>query len=246
MIRINLFRGKDVRRKRAPSASPGGGGGNTIAAVFFLVILVELGGLYYWYMQVADASQQVATGQQALNKQRDDLKAQIAKKEEYKKLEADMKKKRAIFEVLEHGKVGPLHSLLFFSYALRRVHLDSMNQDEYEALGELWRIDKRSGSGAGRTDSGLPGRADPTDAWNPESVWLTEIKESNGAMTISGQAMSHRDVMVFLDRLKSSIYFEGVDLVNQRVNTKSPLKLDFVEFKLKCELNYDPRQYPAL
>jgi hypothetical protein len=46
--------------------------------------------------------------------------------------------------------------------------------------------------------------------------------------------------------LRTSIYFEGVDLVEQKVREKSALGLPHIEFKLNSVMNYYPNGYPPL
>ena len=241
MIRINLLPAKDLKRrgratKRTPGAGPGSGG--NLGLVFILILALEVGGLYYWYMQVDEATQSMGSEQKNLEKELAELKKAQTNVGTIDQDEQEMKKQRVVFEELEHGKVGPLNMLLFLSYALSKVDISTMTQEEYAALTDLWAPpgDARKKSVAGSAE----------EAWEPQAVWLTSVKEVDGAMSIDGQARDHEDVMTFLRRLKTSIYFEGIDLVKQQYARDSLLKEPFVSFKLKCELNYDPRAYPPL
>ncbi len=236
MIKINLLPSKEIKRRRRSGPSVSVGGGSNIAALFMLVIVMEVGGLMYWYMQAEEAAAtQSSTGNNVGDEKNklEKLKTDLA---ELEKLEKQVGKQRVVFSALDNQKKGPIDLLLFISYALRRVDAN-MDEDEYRVLSDVWEPSGAKGGFA---------VGDGEEVWNPDTVWLTGISEQEMAMTISGQAKEHEHVMTFLRRLQSGIYFEGVDLVEQKVKTKSPLGQSYVEFKLRCEVNFDPKEYPAL
>ena len=82
--------------------------------------------------------------------------------------------------------------------------------------------------------------------WNPNTVWIGKMTEIDGLVTIQGSAKNHEDVMTFLKRMKSSIYFEGIDLVEQKVGKGSLLGLPFVDFKLQAWANHNPNGYAPM
>jgi type IV pilus assembly protein PilN len=47
----------------------------------------------------------------------------------------------------------------------------------------------------------------------PKRLWLTEFKESGGAVTLSGLAIDNQTIAEFLKALSSSPYFQNVELV---------------------------------
>lgn len=237
MIKINLLPQKDVKRRRRSASVGGGGGGsgNNIVALFMLVLVMEVAGLMYWYTQAEAANQAFSDGTGEMQNEISRLKQVQAEMKEMGELEVAIGKQRIVFDALEFGKVGPINMLLFISYALRRVDA-TLPDEEYRVLTDKWASDQRRTPSVGAVER----------EWNPETVWLRVVREQKGAMIIEGDAKDHEDVMAFLRRLKTGIYFEGVDLVSQKVNDKSPLGQSYVEFKLRCEINYDPRGYPAL
>ncbi len=235
MIKINLLPQKEMKRRKRASV-PGDGGGN-IAALFGLVIIMELGGLMYWYSQAEEATAAGAGDMTELQAEKGALNKRLKTINEITDLEEEVGKQRVVFETLEHQKVGPVNSLLFLSFALRRVDA-GMQEDEYRVLADLWSPTSANAD----EDAGLPGE----DTWNPDSVWLTGFKQKDNMIEIYGEAKEHEDVMTFLRRMKSSIYFEGIDLISQRVEAKSPLGQTFVSFGFKAFMNFNPREYPPL
>ena len=238
MIKINLLPAKDMkgrRRKRSKSTGGGGGGGQGIVVVFLLALVMEVGGLMYWYTLTEESNSSVGQNQGAMQQELSELQTIETELKALETLEGEVAKERVIFAELADGKVGPSNLLLFLSYALRRVDAN-LPEDEYSVLEIAWRSDP----------SGLPSSAAIQREWNPDTIWLTELKEQNGEMTIAGEAREHRDVMTFLRRLKSGIYFEGVDLMGQEVKQDSPLGIPYVQFQLRCEVNFNPTGYPAI
>ena len=69
--------------------------------------------------------------------------------------------------------------------------------------------------------------------------WISSIEIENAAV-------NHEDVMQFLRRLKSSVYFEGLDLVKQQQALNEDFGFPYVTFEFQGLLNYDPSGYAAL
>ena len=241
MIKINLLPAKEQkRRRRSPSGGGGGGGGasQNLLVLFMLVLIMELGGLVYWKMQAEASKEAIDAGQKALIDDKgkyERIKAELA---QLTALETEVAKQRVVFEELAFGKVGPVNMLLYLSYVLRKVDGDGMNEDEYAVLSDLW--SRPGGPGAAAAPSGVQ------EEWNPSKVWIESLTEANRVLTIKGDAKGHEDVMVFLRRLQSSVYFEGIDLVEQKVDITHTLGIPYVQFTLKAIVNYDPRHYPPL
>jgi hypothetical protein len=233
MIRINLLQQKTVKRGRGPRKATGKGELTSgPAAIFLAVLVIESAGLYFWYSSVESKVQDANVAQAIQHKKKNELKQRKKQLIELQKVAADVVLQSNVFESLEHGKRGPLHLLLYLSYALRRVDM-SLPADEYELLGNSWKTAKRPGSA----------RDGP---WDPNRIWVTEIEEINGAVTILGSALDHVDVTQFQERLKAGIYFDGVTLSVQEIQMDERLKKEYVDFKLECELNYNPAGYPAI
>lgn len=243
MIKINLLPADQRKKKR--SRSGGGAGalkGSGLLAVFGLAVILELGGLYWWYMQQETATAQLSTGHRALKEEKDRLEKVKKKGKELKEFRKKVGAQRVVFAALENGKVGPLHALIYLSYALQKVDA-TLPEDEYAVLSKHWTT----------ADQKAVAVAGVQAEWDPNRVWLKRFKEAKGEITIEGEAKEHEDVMTFLRRLRSTSYFESIDLVEQSRQTDSELTAQasdfttpFIAFKLKGILNYDPAGYPAL
>ena len=230
MIRINLLPAKDAKRRRAAT---GGGGGN-VAAIFAVVLLMEMGGMGYWYTQASAAAESSGQGGQDLQGELDALKKTAVEITELTTLQKENAKQRVVFKGLEDGKLGPISALLFMAYALRRVDA-SLPEEEYRDISDVWSGERHSG-----------GSPTGDNEWNPDRVWITKYTEDDGSLSIEGSAKDHEDVMTFLRRMRTSIYFDALDMVFQKAITKSPLGQSYVDFKLTCFLNYDPEGFPPL
>lgn len=233
MIKINLLPpekkrfGSRLRRSNAAAPSQ-----TALLAVFGLALLLEVGGMLYWQTVIEETLAGMGGEEIQLNEERDRLGKQSSKLKKLKKLSKEVESQRVVFKVLENGKVGPLHMLMFMSYVLQKVD-PNLPEDEYRALNSAWAKDDTA---AGGSDT----------EWNPASVWLTAYKEKDGRVTIQGAAINHEDVMQFLRRLKTSIYFEGLDLVKQKQAMNGDFDFPYVTFEFEGLLNYDPTGYASL
>lgn len=234
MIRINLLAEKDTKRRRR---SGGGGGGSNIMALFGMVLVLEMAGLGFWYMEAETAAENSNTGQAVLRNEVGSLEAVLGLMKTVEKLDNEVTKQQQVFDELDNGKVGPLNALLYLSYALRKVDA-KLDQKEYQVLSIQWAPGKKEGDSEWKAES--------NQVWNPQTVWLKSLKEKEQFVEIVGSAKRHEDVMTFLQRLRTSTYFEGVDLVYQKVQNKSDLGLPYVDFKLQCLFNFYPGGYPPL
>jgi Tfp pilus assembly protein PilN len=238
MIRINLLAEKDTARRRR---AVGPGVGTNIIALFGMVLVLELAGLGYWYMEVEAAADNSSTGQTALRNELSQLETVESLKAKVDKLSNEVEKQQQVFDELRYAKVGPLNALLYISYALRKVDMN-MNQHEYQVLSTRWSTDQKGGGEGDESDW----KAGGNEEWNPQTIWLQSLTEKDGLVQIEGSAKRHEDVMTFLQRLRTSVYFEGVDLMYQKVHEKSDLGLPYIDFKLQCIFNFYPQGFPPL
>ncbi len=231
MIRINLLPQKDQKKGKRPGTAIQAPGGNALLGVFFLCAFLELGGLYYWYMLVTETEEGAKKHQKELAGEKTRLEEIAKQGSELNILRNDVTAQRVVFSELENGRTGPLNTLLFLSYALQRVDT-STAEEEYLVLTNLWTPEKLKRSGSADSE------------WDPRSVWVDSITENEGGLTIDGRARNHEDVMTFMKRLRTAIYIEGVDFVQQSQETSPQLGVELIEFKLSAYLNYDERGYP--
>jgi len=74
----------------------------------------------------------------------------------------------------------------------------------------------------------------------PNRVWLSNLKEINGSMTIEGLAIDPEDVSSFLKSLEKSKYFSGITLVNSNSTSsgRGSGEITLYNFKITCSVNY--------
>jgi len=68
----------------------------------------------------------------------------------------------------------------------------------------------------------------------PDFVWLTELTQRAGTVTIDGMAASLVSVADYIRRLEDNEWFQDVELVDASVNTRQ--EQEFTEFQLRTQL----------
>ena len=68
----------------------------------------------------------------------------------------------------------------------------------------------------------------------PDFVWLTELTQRAGMVTIDGMAASLVSVADYIRKLEDSDWFQNVELVDASVNTRQ--EQEFTEFQLRTQL----------
>ena len=138
MIKINLLppekkrfgSGLRGRKTGAPSQT-------ALLAVFALAFLLEVGGLMYWQGITEETLGGMGGEEIQLNEERDRLGSQAIKLKKLKQLRDEVDSQRVVFKVLENGKVGPLHMLMFLSYTLQKVDPNLPEDESYEGFARL-------------------------------------------------------------------------------------------------------------
>ena len=233
MIRINLLSQKDAKRKRSSSGPGISLGSQALLGAFFVAVALELGGLYLWYNQATEKDEIARKHVKEIEAEKVRLEDMTKQKGELDSLEKEVAAQRVVFQELQYAKSGPLNMLLFLSYSLQRIDA-TIPEEEYRVLTDLWTPESlRRAAGTGDAE------------WNPDNVWLQRVQEAAGEITIEGRARNHEDVMTFMKRLRTAIYFDSVDFVSQQRFVDGDFAVPVIEFKLTALLNYDPRGYPG-
>jgi type IV pilus assembly protein PilN len=84
---------------------------------------------------------------------------------------------------------------------------------------------------------------DDLGAATPDTLWLTEMRETNGTVTLLGRGLDNQTIALFMRNLAASPYFAGVDLVETKQVEEGPAKLK--EFSIRANVLYGGRQAPA-
>jgi len=73
----------------------------------------------------------------------------------------------------------------------------------------------------------------------PEKVWVTNLKETSGAITIAGVGLNEESVAEFLRHLEESPYYKGVELQVVEQVSQGGLKLQ--KFDVTCRSETPPK-----
>jgi type IV pilus assembly protein PilN len=77
----------------------------------------------------------------------------------------------------------------------------------------------------------------------PTTLWLTDLRESGGVLTMNGLAIDHKTVADFITGLEASKHFKGVELIE--TTEGSGPQAGFKRFSIKTGVNYHPAEAPA-
>lgn len=72
----------------------------------------------------------------------------------------------------------------------------------------------------------------------PNRVWLQEVTEQNGAVTVKGIAIDHEDVSAFMKSLQKSKYFSGINLQFSKVQSGTRSEQQLYIFEITCAVDY--------
>lgn len=129
---------------------------------------------------------------------------------------ADLDRQSAIFETLKADQIGPPSMLQFLSYVLSPVPEGPGASDEIKAQ-ELAGWNPR---------------------WDARRVWLRQINEKGGVVSIRGEALDHEDVAEFYRRMESADFFSRVEPGVQSRRYEDALGVNMVEFSVTANLTY--------
>ena len=73
-------------------------------------------------------------------------------------------------------------------------------------------------------------------AATPDSLWLTEMRETGGAVVLKGQGLDNQTIALFMRQLDASPYFSRVDLVETKHLEKGQAELK--EFTIRAQVAY--------
>ena len=68
-----------------------------------------------------------------------------------------------------------------------------------------------------------------------EKLWLTDLNEKRGILTLKGTAMDNDTVALFMTNLENATHIVSVDLQTAKLKSLPKYKLNVVDFVLKCK-----------
>jgi len=84
---------------------------------------------------------------------------------------------------------------------------------------------------------------DDLGAATPDTLWLTEMRETSGTATLLGRGLDNQTIAMFMRNLAASPYFSNVDLVETKQVEEGPAKLK--EFSIRANVLYGGRPLPT-
>lgn len=84
---------------------------------------------------------------------------------------------------------------------------------------------------------------DDLGAATPDTLWLTEMRESGGSVSLLGRGLDNQTIALFMRNLSVSPYFANVDLVETKQVEDGQAKLK--EFSIRANVLYGGRPMPT-
>jgi len=85
---------------------------------------------------------------------------------------------------------------------------------------------------------------DDLSAATPDKLWLTDVIEAAGSMTLSGRGLDNQTIAAFMRNLAASPYFANVDLVETKQIEDGQAQLK--QFSIKAGVIYAGRPAPVV
>jgi type IV pilus assembly protein PilN len=187
MIRINLLPQRKPKRRQAPPGQRDlliGLGVVAVAAVLGFVLV---------HKRSAD---QLADRREANARFAADLDGRRSKISDIARKRSDLaaaREKTASIERLVEARAVPAHMLQELAEIMTPGRLPTMNREARK-----------------RRDQPIKSSDVFRDDWDPKHIWITELREDKGMLTLSGGAATDDDVDQLQKRMQASVYFEDV------------------------------------
>lgn len=221
MIRINLMPQKRPIKRRGEADAPGGGGESQAWIAFVLgAVLLEVIVLLFVYKTKQDQLTQVQKHNTELQANIDGIKREISNHAEIKAQLKELRDREEAIQKLQGARTGPTATMLELSRILTTGRGPTVDRDKLEQL-------KRDNPSSV-----------PNSNWDPRRLWLTNYKEQDRTVKLSGLARDGEDVSEFLRRLTLSDYFYEVRLLPASKGVDTNTKLELVKFEMSARVRY--------
>ncbi len=214
MIRVNLLPQKRGARSAAPQAS------QRWLLVVLGVLVVEIVILFGFHKSKLDELQTQKDKNQQLQGQIDGIKKLVVNHEEIKKALVALRAREDAIAKLQAARSGPTAVLLELAQVLTK---DRGPTADPERLIKMKQENPLSVYNPG---------------WDTRRLWLTNYVESDRVVKIEGLARDGSDVSELAQRLRLSVYFYDVALLNGKKEGTDKDKLELVGFALQMKVRY--------
>ena len=214
MIRVNLLPQKRGARGAAPQQS------QRWLLVVLGVLVVEIVILFGFHKSKLDELDRQRNKNAQLQGKIDSIRTLVANHEEVKKALVVLRAREDAIAKLQAARSGPTAILLELSQVLTR---DKGPTADPERLIKLKQENPLSVYNPG---------------WDTRRLWLTSYVESDRVVKIEGVARDGSDVSELAQRLRLSVYFYDVTLLNGKKEGMDKDKLELVGFALQMKVRY--------
>lgn len=223
MIRINLMPQKRPMRRRGEAAgAEASSGGESQAWLAFVLgaVLLEVIVLLFVYKTKQDQLTQVQKHNQELTANVDAIKREISNHAEIKSQLKELRDREEAIQKLQSARTGPTATMLELSRIMTQGRGPTVDRDKLEQL-------KRDNP-----------TSVPNANWDPRRLWLSNYKEADRTVHLTGLARDGEDVSEFLRRLTLSDYFYEVRLLPATKAIDPVTKLELLKFEMSAKVRY--------
>lgn len=217
MLKINLL---PSEKGRVRGQAPGMSNLLVIGVAGSLVML--LGGLFLFHATQQSQLDDLRSQNQRTQAEIDSIKARVADHTRILDELAEIRRREEAIEALQAARTGPTSMLIEISHLLTRNGAPTADPLRVE-----------------------PCRTSPTCrttlwnvAWEPERLWVTDFREENRNVKITGEGRSADDVSEFMTRLQWSMYFQNVRLERTESAVNGETHLSVQRFTIVGRVRY--------
>ena len=188
--------------------------GRQVLMLCTILLAAQFVGIYYLSAEINAERDHIAAQLRALDKEIEKRRGVQQRIGELETQKTNLVAQVDLFKQLEEEKEGPAKLLLFLAYAITPRKETPYNREELQTLERLgWDM-----------------------SWDPDRLWLESLSSRRTQLEISGVAMSHEDVAEFSKRLRTSIFFPGVEPQQQVQEYDMELDLASISFRLRSDV----------
>ena len=215
MIRINLLPEKRAAQRRTAAAE-----GQAWIVIVAGVFIFEVICLLLLQQSKNDELAKLQKHNQAIQANIDDIKRQIANRDEIKNQLNELRDREDAIQKLESARTGPTSVMLELSHILTPGRMPTIYRDKLEQL-------KRDNP-----------QAVPNVNWDARRLWLTSYDEVDRNVRLAGLARDGEDVSEFLRRLTLSDFFYDVKMLPASKTTDPSSHVELVRFEVSTKVRY--------
>jgi type IV pilus assembly protein PilN len=215
VIRINLLPEKRAAQRRTAAAE-----GQAWIVIVAGVFIFEVICLVLLQQSKYDELAKLQKHNQEIQANIDDIKRQIANRDEIKNQLKELRDREDAIQKLESARTGPTSVMLELSHILTPGRMPTVDRDKLEQL-------KRDNP-----------QAVPNVNWDARRLWLVSYDEVDRNVRLAGLARDGEDVSEFLRRLALSDFFYDVKMLPASKTTDPASHVELVRFEVSTKVRY--------